>query len=76
LPRHPEGHPYLSAANAFKVIEAWRDWGATDKIRVDVVTQFCFESAPILGWIGELDARGIGLPVIVGLGRSGGAGRH
>jgi methylenetetrahydrofolate reductase (NADPH) len=64
---HPEGHPYLSAANAFKVLEAWRDWGQLTKIRVDVVTQFCFESAPILGWIGELDARGIGLPVIVGL---------
>jgi methylenetetrahydrofolate reductase (NADPH) len=64
---HPEGHPYLSAANAFKVLEAWRDWGRLAKIRVDVVTQFCFESAPILGWIGELDARGIGLPVIVGL---------
>ena len=31
------------------------------------MTQFCFESAPILGWIGELDARGIDLPVIVGL---------
>jgi methylenetetrahydrofolate reductase (NADPH) len=64
---HPEGHPYLSAANAFKVLEAWRDWGQLTKIRVDVVTQFCFESAPILGWIGELDTRGIGLPVIVGL---------
>ena len=64
---HPEGHPYLSAANAFKVLEAWRDWGQLTKIRVDVVTQFCFESAPILGWIGELDARGMGLPVIVGL---------
>jgi len=64
---HPEGHPYLSAAKAFKVLEAWRDWGQLTKIRVDVVTQFCFESAPILGWIGELDARGIGLPVIVGL---------
>jgi len=64
---HPEGHPYVSAANAFKVLEAWRDWGRLAKIRVDVVTQFCFESAPILGWIGELDARGIGLPVIVGL---------
>jgi methylenetetrahydrofolate reductase (NADPH) len=64
---HPEGHPYLSAANAFKVLEAWRDWGQLTKIRVDVVTQFCFESAPILAWIGELDARGIGLPVIVGL---------
>src|SRR6266481_5100725 len=64
---HPEGHPYLSAANAFKVLEAWRDWGQLTKIRVDVVTQFCFESAPILGWIGELDARRIDLPVIVGL---------
>jgi len=64
---YPEGHPYLLAANAFKVLEAWRDWGQLTKIRVDVVTQFCFESAPILGWIGELDARGIGLPVIVGL---------
>ena len=64
---HPEGHPYLEAAGTFKVLEAWRDWGRQTKIRVDVVTQFCFESAPILKWIGELDARGIGLPVIVGL---------
>ena len=64
---YPEGHPYLSAANAFKALEAWRDWGQLTKIDVDVVTQFCFESAPILGWIGELDARGIRLPVIVGL---------
>src|SRR6266700_7144389 len=64
---HPEGHPYLSTANTFKVLEAWRDWGQLAKIRVDVVTQFCFESSPILGWIGELTARSIGLPVIVGL---------
>ena len=64
---HPEGHPYLEAPEAFKVLEAWRDWGRQTNIRVDIVTQFCFESAPILGWIGELEARGIGLPVIVGL---------
>jgi methylenetetrahydrofolate reductase (NADPH) len=64
---HPEGHPYLAAANVFKGLEAWRDWGQLTKIRVDIVTQFCFESSPILGWIGELNARGVGLPVIVGL---------
>jgi methylenetetrahydrofolate reductase (NADPH) len=64
---HPEGHPYLADANAFTALQAWRDWGRRAKIQVDVVTQFCFESAPILGWIGELDARGIDLPVIVGL---------
>ncbi len=64
---HPEGHPYLAAANAFTALAAWRDWGRETKIQVDVVTQFCFESAPILEWIGELDTHGIDLPVIVGL---------
>lgn len=64
---HPEGHPYLAVAATFKGLEAWRDWGRQVKIHVDVVTQFCFESTPILGWLGEFDARGIDLPVIVGL---------
>ena len=64
---HPEGHPYLEAPDVFKVLAAWRHWGRQTNIHVDVVTQFCFESAPILGWIGELTARGIDLPVIVGL---------
>jgi methylenetetrahydrofolate reductase (NADPH) len=64
---HPEGHPYLAAEGTFKALQAWRDWGRLKNIDVDIVTQFCFESAPILGWIAELDARGIDLPVIVGL---------
>jgi methylenetetrahydrofolate reductase (NADPH) len=64
---HPEGHPYLQPAEAFKLLGAWRDWARRTGIHVDVVTQFCFESAPILQWIGELDARGTDLPVIVGL---------
>ncbi len=38
---HPEGHPYLAAADVFKVLEAWRDWGAKTGIGVDVTTQFC-----------------------------------
>ena len=62
---HPEGHPYLAVAATFGGLEAWRDWGQQTRIRVDVVTQFCFESAPILAWIGELEARRIKLPVIV-----------
>jgi methylenetetrahydrofolate reductase (NADPH) len=64
---HPEGHPYLGSDATFGGLEGWRDWGQQTKIRVDAVTQFCFESAPILDWIGELDARGVDLPVIVGL---------
>jgi methylenetetrahydrofolate reductase (NADH) len=64
---HPEGHPFLEPADALKVLAAWRDWGRRTNTRVDVVTQFCFESMPILQWIAALDAIGIDLPVIVGL---------
>jgi methylenetetrahydrofolate reductase (NADPH) len=64
---YPEGHPYLEGAHAFDALAAWRDWGERSGIRVDIVTQFCFEAAPILSWIGELQTRGIDLPVTVGL---------
>jgi methylenetetrahydrofolate reductase (NADPH) len=64
---HPEGHPFLDEDAAFESLAAWREWGRRTGIHVNVVTQFCFESAPILGWIGGLNAHGIELPVIVGL---------
>ena len=64
---HPEGHPYLAPQNAFTTLGSWRDWGRQAGIRLEVMTQFCFESAPILAWIGELEAQVGGVPVIVGL---------
>lgn len=64
---HPEGHPFLDTANALSLLGAWGDWGRTTGVAVSIVTQFCFESAPILGLLGDLDARGVALPVIVGL---------
>ena len=64
---HPEGHPFLEQADVLKGLGTWRDWGRQTSIHVDVVTQFCFESTPILQWIAALDAASIDLPVIVGL---------
>jgi len=64
---HPEGHPFLDQAATFRGLQAWSDWGQAAGIRVDVVTQFCFEAAPILNFLGELKARQIALPVIIGL---------
>jgi methylenetetrahydrofolate reductase (NADPH) len=64
---HPEGHPYLDEVAAFRGLEGWRDWGAGTATRVDIVTQFCFEGAPILKFLGELAARDIRLPVTIGL---------
>ena len=64
---HPEGHPFLEQADALKGLAAWQRWGRQTNIEVDAVTQFCFESTPILQWIAALNAAGIDLPVIVGL---------
>jgi methylenetetrahydrofolate reductase (NADPH) len=64
---HPEGHPFLEVPDTMKVLGDWRDWGRQTDTRVDVVTQFCFESTPILQWIAELNRAAIDLPIIVGL---------
>jgi methylenetetrahydrofolate reductase (NADPH) len=64
---HPEGHPQLDMDGAFKALEAKRDWGRAAGVRVDVVLQFCFESAPILNWIEEADRIGLRMPLVVGL---------
>src|SRR6185437_12221708 len=64
---HPEGHPFLDEAATFRQLQAWRDWGRESRIKIDIVTQFCFEGAPILKFLGELNARNVDLPVIIGL---------
>jgi len=64
---HPEGHPYLDEAATFAALECWREWSRETGVKVDIVTQFCFEAAPILKFLGELMARNIDLPVIIGL---------
>ena len=48
-------------------LAAKRDWGRRVGVRVDLVSQFCFESAPILSWLKELETHGLDLPVHIGL---------
>lgn len=64
---HPEGHPYLDEAASFAVLRGWQDWHRETGIGVSIVTQFCFESSPILNWLRELETSAIALPVIIGL---------
>jgi methylenetetrahydrofolate reductase (NADPH) len=64
---HPEGHPFLDDAATLKLLQAWQDFSRDSGTHIDIVTQFCFESAPILHWLGQLKAQGIALPVIIGL---------
>jgi len=64
---HPEGHPQLDAEQAMMALAAKRDWGRRVGVRIDLVSQFCFESAPILAWLRELEARGLDIPVHIGI---------
>jgi methylenetetrahydrofolate reductase (NADPH) len=64
---HPEGHLFLDPSGAFAMLRAWGNWGRERGIHVDIVTQFCFEAAPILRFLDDLTVRGITAPVIIGL---------
>ena len=64
---HPEGHPFLDDAATFKLLQGWQEFSRDSGIHIDILTQFCFESAPILNWLAQLNAHGIALPVIIGL---------
>jgi methylenetetrahydrofolate reductase (NADPH) len=64
---HPEGHPFLDDAATFKLLQGWQAFSRESGIHIDILTQFCFESAPILNWLGQLEAHNVALPVIIGL---------
>ncbi len=64
---HPEGHPQVGEEQAMAALAAKRDWGHTAGVRVDLISQFCFESAPILAWFSELEAHNLDIPVHIGL---------
>lgn len=64
---HPEGHPWLDPLRTMEGLATWRAWGRERQIGVDIVTQFCFEPAPLLDWLAELRRAAVDLPVIIGL---------
>jgi methylenetetrahydrofolate reductase (NADH) len=64
---HPEGHPFLDDAATFKLLQVWQEFARDSGIQVDIVTQFCFESAPILHWLAQIKAHRVSLPVIIGI---------
>lgn len=67
LAGHPEGHPHVDDAALFAALE--RKLALTDAFATDVwiVTQFVFDAAPLLSWLGALRRRGITHRVRVGL---------
>ena len=64
---YPEGHPRVAES----AIEAARDrklaYAARSGLDVFIVSQFCFDPGAIVGWIERLRARGVTVPLRVGV---------
>jgi len=67
LPGFPDGHPAMNEdeieANLVTKLAAVQNAG----LDAHIVTQFCFDSRPILAWLDWLGERGIHAPVRIGL---------
>lgn len=64
---HPEGHPNMTPAQCWEVIEAKVAEIEARGMASLIVTQFGFDPDAFLTWLGELRARGIDCPVRIGV---------
>lgn len=64
---HPEGHPRMPTEVLERALLAKVVAAHARGLLPSVVTQFCFQSAPILDWLGRVQRLGVAVPVAVGL---------
>jgi methylenetetrahydrofolate reductase (NADPH) len=64
---HPEGNPDIPAEVAWEALVRKQAWGARTGIALHVATQFGFDAAALAAFDAGLTARGVSLPVHVGV---------
>lgn len=64
---HPEGSPDISEEAIEKALTWKNDFATRSDAAFYVVTQFCFESAPIIAWDKRIRAAGNRLPIHIGI---------
>ena len=66
---HPEGHPFVDEQEAMRLLRAKAEHAS------HLVTQMCFEAAPLLAWVRGLREAGITVPVRPGVAAAVGTAR-
>jgi methylenetetrahydrofolate reductase (NADPH) len=64
---HPGGHPAVTDAVLWQAIAAKTAALAQRGLKAGVITQFGFDAVQVLGWLADLRARGLTVPVRVGV---------
>jgi methylenetetrahydrofolate reductase (NADPH) len=66
LPGFPEGHPQVSDEELESSLVTKTAALQSGGLQSHIVTQFCFDSKPVLAWLEWLRARGLNMPVRIG----------
>ena len=64
---HPEGSPDFDDDAAFAALEEKRTYAAKNGLSLRIVTQFGFDPKATLAWVDDLAARGIDMPIHLGV---------
>lgn len=64
---YPDGHPRIPGHELERVLAAKLEAAAQTGLKIDIVTQFALDAAPIAAWIRRLRESGIDHPVRIGL---------
>lgn len=64
---HPEGHPVMSSDERWQALDGKCQAIEARGMAPLVVTQFAFDADTVLAWLDGLRARGINVPVLVGV---------
>jgi methylenetetrahydrofolate reductase (NADPH) len=64
---YPDGHPRIAGHELDRLLAAKLEAAGQTGLKVDVVTQFCLDTAPVIAWVRRLRAQGIDNAVRVGL---------
>jgi len=63
----PEGNPHISEKIVNQALEAKVNFARKEGLQLSIITQFCFKAEPVIQWLRDVRARGIGIPIRVGL---------
>jgi methylenetetrahydrofolate reductase (NADPH) len=63
----PEGNPHIPHKVLNEALEAKVSFASTHGLQLSIITQFCFKAGPVIAWVRGVRARGIGIPIRVGL---------
>jgi methylenetetrahydrofolate reductase (NADPH) len=64
---HPEGTPDIPSAEVSKALCWKNEFAERSDAKFHIVTQFCFEAAPIIAWDKQIQSAGNRLPIHIGV---------